>query len=324
MIMVKKLLCLSLFSLLLFSCTRTREVWLFSSFREPATDGLYLAWSDDGYHWNDLEGPYIKPLTGVEKVMRDPSVVRGPDGTYHMVWTSSWKGDKGFGYASSMDLIHWSEQKHIPVMENEPSTVNVWAPELFYDNEKKQFIIIWASTIPFRFDKGEEEELNNHRLYYTTTKDFVTFTKTRLYLDPGFSVIDAVLVKRGKKDYVLVMKDNTRPNRNLRVAFSKDPLGPFTGISETFTKMFTEGPTVVKINNEWLIYFDAYRDKKYGAVKTSDFKTFTDISDIISLPAGHKHGTIFKADFKTLQGLLAASQYLVIIQPEKDSGKDEN
>jgi hypothetical protein len=192
-------------------------------------------------------------------------------------------------------------------MQYEPTTANVWAPELFYNDEQGQFIIIWASTIPFRFEKGEEEELSNHRMYYTTTKDFKTFSPTRLFLDPGFSVIDAVIVKRGKKDYVLVLKDNTRPNRNLRVSFSEGPLGPYTDISPAFTRMYTEGPTVLRTGKEWLIYFEAYREKAFGAVKTSDFKSFTDVSGEISLPAGHKHGTIFKADRKTLIGLLKES-----------------
>ena len=93
----------------------------------------------------------------MQKVMRDPSVVQGPDGTFHMVWTSSWRGDFGFGYSSSKDLIHWSKEQLIPVM-TDTTTVNVWAPELFYDDEQERFIIIWASTIPFKFEKGEEEE----------------------------------------------------------------------------------------------------------------------------------------------------------------------
>lgn len=280
-----------------------KEVFLFSSFREPATDGLYLAYSFDGYKWSDLGGPYIKPEVGMEKVMRDPSIIRGKDGIFHMVWTSSWKGDKGFGYACSEDLVNWSEQKFIPVMEHEPTTVNVWAPELFYDDESGNYIIIWASTIPFRFEKGIEEEENNHRMYYTTTKDFQTFSETRLFLDPGFSVIDAVIVCRGKGDYVLALKDNTRSNRNLRIGFGDNPLGPYSDITEPVTRQFTEGPTVLKLGEEWLIYYDAYRDKTYGAIKTGDFKTFTDVSDQISVPEGHKHGTIFMADEKILEGL---------------------
>lgn len=301
--MIRRYLFFLFFPVLMFSCQDKQEVYMFSTFREPATEGLYLAYSLDGYQWNDLGGPYLVPEVGNQKVMRDPSVVKGPDGTFHMVWTSSWQGDSGFGYASSKDLVHWSDQKFIPVMAHEPATVNVWAPELFYDDESGQYIIIWASTIPFRFEKGMEEERNNHRMYYTTTKDFETFSETKLFIDPGFSIIDAVIVKRDQNDYVLVLKDNTRPNRNLKVAFGFSPLGPYSNISEPFTVQFTEGPTVLRIKDEYLIYFDAYRSKNYGAVRTRDFKTFEDISDSISLPEGHKHGTIFKADMKILKAI---------------------
>ncbi len=273
-------------------CRSQSEVYLFTSFREPATDGLYLAWSEDGYHWDDLGGPFLAPMVGTQKVMRDPSVVKGPDGTYHMVWTSSWKGDLGFGYASTKDFISWSEQKHLPVMAHDTSTVNVWAPEIFYDDESKDFIITWASTIPFKFEKGIEEERNNHRMYYVTTKDFITFSETKLYLDPGFSVIDCVIVKRGKGDYVLVLKDNTRPNRNLKVAFGKTPLGPWENISKPFTGFLTEGPTVIKPAGKYLIYYDFYGEKKYAAAETEDFISFADATSEILLPQGHKHGTI--------------------------------
>jgi hypothetical protein len=306
--MPSKLLIFLFVSLFLTGCKPAGECWLFSSFREPATDGLYLAWSEDGYHWHDLSGPWLKPEVGNQKVMRDPSVVKDGNGFYHMVWTSSWKGDKGFGYANSKDLIHWSSQQFIPVMEYDSATVNVWAPELFFDNAQNNFFIIWASTIPYRFEKGEEEEMNNHRLYYTTTSDFKTFSETKLYLDPGFSVIDAVLVKRKEHDFVLVMKDNTRPNRNLRVGFGTSPSGPFTGISETFTPFCTEGATILQKGNEWLIYYDAYRENVYGAVKTGDFIKFTNISGEISVPAGHKHGTIFKANRQIVKDLIKVTE----------------
>ena len=191
-------------------------------------------------------------------------------------------------------------------MANEPATVNVWAPEVFYDDERKQYIIIWASTIPFRFEKGLEDEDNNHRMYYTTTTDFQTFTPAKLFLDPGFSVIDCVIVKRGTQDYVLVLKDNTRPNRNIKIAFSSDTLGPYTKASEPFTPNFTEGPSVTKVKDDWLIYYDSYREKIYGAMKTKDFKSFTDITKEVSVPQGHKHGTIFKVKRSTLNKLKKA------------------
>lgn len=285
---------------LLASCGK--KVYMFTSFREPATAGLRLLYSYNGYKWTDLDTTFLKPVID-DKVMRDPSVVQGPDGTFHLVWTSAWKGSKSFGYAHSKDLIHWSEQTPVTVMAHEPTTVNVWAPELFYDEENKQFIIIWASTVPFRFARGIEEEENNHRMYYTTTKDFKTFSPTRLFLDPGFSVIDCVIVKREKDDYVLVLKDNTRPNRNIKVAFSNNPLGPYSKASEPFTPNFTEGPAVAKVGDDYLIYYDQYRDKIYGAMKTKDFKSFTDITKQIDVPTGHKHGTIFTVSKKKVKQL---------------------
>ncbi|WP_240916388.1 glycoside hydrolase family 43 protein [Pedobacter sp. HDW13] len=286
----------------LTSCSK--QAYLFTSFHEPATEGLRLLYSYDAYHWTDLNKTFLKPAVGTQKVLRDPSIVQGPDGTFHLVWTCSWKGDKGFGYASSKDLIHWSAQQFLPVMENEPKTVNVWAPEIFYDDEKKEFVIIWASTIPFRFAKGIEEEENNHRMYSVTTKDFITFSQPKLFLDPGFSVIDAVIVKRATKDYVLVLKDNTRPNRNLKVAFARSALGPYKNVSETFSPKLTEGPTVVKTGKDWLIYFDAYGQKIYSAYKTTDFKSFKDVTSEVSIPEGHKHGTIIKVKNKVIQDLL--------------------
>jgi hypothetical protein len=285
------------------ACQPAREIYMFTSFHEPATEGLRLLYSEDGYRWTDFGCTFLKPEAGPSKLLRDPSMIKGPDGTYHLVWTTGWKGDPGFGYASSKDLIHWSDQQFIDVMGHEPTTVNVWAPELFYDDETKQFIIIWASTVPFRFEKGIEEENNNHRMYYTTTRDFNNFTSAELFLDPGFSVIDAVIVKRKKADYVLILKDNTRPNRNLKVAFSNNAPGPYEKVSAPFSGNFAEGPSVVKLDNNWLIYFDAYREKKYGAVKTRDFRTFTDITDSVAVPQGHKHGTIFTASKGLLEGL---------------------
>jgi hypothetical protein len=55
-------------------------------------------------------------------------------------------------------------------------------------------------------------------------------------------------------------------------------------VSEPFTGTFIAGPTVVKIADEWLIYFDVYQDKISGAMRTKDFKTFTDITNQISVP----------------------------------------
>ncbi len=192
-------------------------------------------------------------------------------------------------------------------MDSVASTQNLWAPELFYDDVKGQYMVVYASCVPDAgFDVGIEEEKNNHRLYYVTTKDFTTFSDPKLFYEPGFSCIDATLVKRGPEDYVMVVKDNTRPNRNIKVAFAKDAEGPYTAASEPFTESFTEGPSVAKVGDEYYIYYDTYRKFIYSAHKTSDFKTFTDVTDSISVPSGHKHGTIFRAPRSVVEKLIEA------------------
>ena len=296
---------LSVLIALMLSCTSEKKVYFFTSFHEPADAGLRMLYSYDGYNWEDLDTVLLKPEVST-KVMRDPSIVQGSDGTFHLVWTSSWKGNYGFGYSSSKDLINWTEQKQIEVMAHDTSTKNVWAPELFYDKATEKFIIVWASTVPYKFPKGIEDEFNNHRLYYVTTEDFKTFYETKLFYDPGYSSIDATLVNRGENDYVLVFKDNTRPERNIKVAFSKAALGPFVNQSKPFSAQFTEGPSVLKAGEDWLIYYDSYREKKYSAVRTRDFITFEDVSDLVKVPEGHKHGTIFKSNEKVLKGLKKA------------------
>ena len=292
------------------SAIDAKDIYVSTSFHEPANEGLRFIYSRDGIRWDSIQGVFLSPQVGNQRVMRDPSIVRGPDGTFHLVWTSSWRGDRGFGYASSRDLIHWSEQRFIEVM-SDTTTVNVWAPELFYDDTKKQFMVIWASCVPGKFPDYQEEHLNNHRLYYTTTKDFRKFSPTRLFYDPGYSDIDATLVKRGKDDYVMVVKDNSRPMRNIKVAFSHSPYGPWGPSSEPFTEMFTEGPSTAKVGDWWYIYYDSYRKGIYGAHRTKDFIHFQDQTGAVSFPKGHKHGTVFMVPEEMVEQLIRYNRDVV-------------
>lgn len=49
------------------------------------------------------------PAAG-SRLRRDPSIARGPDGMFHLVWTTGW-WDKGIGIAHSTNLIDWPEQR---------------------------------------------------------------------------------------------------------------------------------------------------------------------------------------------------------------------
>jgi hypothetical protein len=268
-----------------------------------------MAYSNDGYKWSALfdDSIIIKPTVSKDKLMRDPCIIRGGDGKFHMVWTVSWK-DRGIGYASSTDLIHWSEQKFIPVMMHEDSARNSWAPEVTYDEQSKEYMIYWATTIAGRFaqkDTSAEGRINNHRIYYTTTKDFENFSKTKLLYDPGYSVIDATIIKDNDR-CVMFFKNETRApaEKNLRVAFATNLTGPYGESSVPITgDYWAEGPTSLRIGGKWVVYFDKYRDHKYGAIESTDLVNWTDVSDKIEFPKGIRHGTAFLVSKKEFEKL---------------------
>ena len=289
--------------------------YLFSHFRGEGKDGLHLAYSYDGWTWKPLNNgkALLKPKAGRDKLMRDPCIITGPDGRFHMAWTVSWR-EKGIGYAYSTDLVHWSDQKYIPVMEHEPNAKNSWAPELFYDDVTGRYLVFWATTIPGRFPEtdGQGGGKLNHRMYCTTTKDFKTFSQTRLFYDHGFNVIDATIVKDNDR-YVMFLKDETNqpftPQKNIRFAVSENAEGPYGPPSPPITgNYWCEGPSAIKITNTWFVYFDKYRKHRYGAVISTDLKTWQDVSGKVSFPGGTRHGTVFPVSQAKLSRLLAACQ----------------
>lgn len=275
------------------------SIYLFSYFKGDGEDGLHLAYSLDGLKWRALNQDLslLSPTVAKDKLMRDPCVTMGPDRIFRMVWTVSWK-DRGIGYAHSKDLVHWSKQRFLSVMSAESSAQNCWAPEIFYDKKSKRYIIFWATTIPGRFPETDKtgDDGMNHRIYYTTTKNFRKFSATKLLYDQGFNAIDATLADDGSKTLMFV-KDETRhpAQKNIRLSIAKDVLGPYSPPSKPITgKYWAEGPTAINIKGVWIVYFDKYTEGKYGAVCSTDLIHWEDISAKVSFPQGVRHGMVFK------------------------------
>jgi beta-xylosidase len=286
------------------------ERYVFSYFKGNGEDGLHLAYSEDGLAWRALnhDSAFFRPTVGREKLTRDPSIVRGPDGTYHMVWTAGWN-EQNFGYARSTDLITWTGERYVPVMAHEPTAKNTWAPELYYDAPNRRFLVFWATTIPGRYpgDSVGGGGRYNHRLYYVSTADFKTFTPARLAYDPGFSVIDADVVKDGAR-YVMFLKDERErpPQKNIRLAFADRPEGPWSPPTAPITgDYWAEGPTALRVGGQWIVYFDRYREHRYGALASRDLEHWTDVSARLSLPNGIRHGTAFRVPAADAARLLA-------------------
>lgn len=302
-----------LVSFLFFGCnSRSSEKrFLFSYFMGNGEDGLHLAASADGLQWEALNDgkSMLLPLVGESVLMRDPCITQGPKGNFHMVWTTSWSG-KTIGYASSKDLINWSKQITIPVMEHEDSVMNCWAPEINYNPIDNNFLIYWSSTITDKFPETTSSTKNgrkrNHRIYFTTTKDFKSFAETKLFYEPGFNVIDASIKKYGDK-FVMFIKNETAlptPEKNISVVFADKMTGPY-GLPEgpITGDYWAEGATAIEINGKWHVYFDKYRQHKFGVITSTDLTTWKDESTSLNMPEGIRHGTVFEVSEEVYQNL---------------------
>ena len=108
----------------------------------------------------------------------------------------------------------------------------------------------------------------------------------------------------------MFLKDETREpaQKNLKIAYSKNLIGPYSEASKPITgNYWAEGPTAIKIEDNWIVYFDKYHDKKYGAIQSKDLINWEDISEKIEFTKGTRHGSVFKislAEFNSLQSEL--------------------
>ncbi len=293
------------------SALENDEVFLFSYFDSNGENGVYLAMSEDGRTFTDLNGGnvvFTPPAWSDGDVLtRDPSIVYH-DGTFNMVWTSDWWGNN-FGTASSTDLLNWSTPVQVfpyagYAAQDQPW--NVWAPELHYDPTSGDHFVVWSSTTDAEFNNGDGSEDghgNDHVLYYSRTSDFQTFTPAEVFFDQGWSVIDgsAAYDDRGTTDtsddrWVMVVKNErlvTDPDpsgKNLRLTYLDSTIDwntfdysdwsaaedPIIGQGTAIQPVDAEGPILVKNGDEWLIYWDIYTANDYGLASSTDLQNWTD------------------------------------------------
>ena len=94
-----------------------------------------------------------------------------------------------------------------------------------------------------------------------------------MFFNPDFSVIDAAIVKDPKLgDLIMIVKNENSnpPEKNLRVTRTKKIEKGFpTKVSAPITgKYWAEGPAPLFVGDTLYVYFDKYRDHRYGAVRS--------------------------------------------------------
>jgi len=278
---------------------------VFAYFKEPGNQGIYLALSRDGYTFTPLNDgqPWLKPDTPGE-IMRDIFITRNPTGEgFRAIWTWAWRGST-LGTASSPDLMTWSHQTEVPMMKDFPTVRNVWAPETYWDEKEKQWLVIWSSAV--------DGTTNGNRIWASRTKDFVTFSKPAIFYDPGFVVIDATMFHRhfeNEDDVVFVVKDQSIDPLRYQVRWTSGPSveGPWAPLSGPINESWSEGPSVVQVGLKFIVYYDHYRAPRarYEGVETTDWVHWTSINDKMHFPEYCKHGSFFHVTDAEADRLLA-------------------
>lgn len=200
----------------------------FARSNSQAGQQVYMASSvgNDASRWVAVNnGQVVLPSTKGMHAVRDPSIVRSPDGDkFYLIATDlnvdgtayGWRGwDWAQSDASryievweSTDLRTWSEQRHVRVAPDEAGMT--FAPEAIWDGSIGAFVVYWTSSMyragtyytPDRNDPNGRYPLTRNQTLYTTTRDFVTFTPPQVMIGrPGHGTLDAVIIKDDKDGY---------------------------------------------------------------------------------------------------------------------------
>lgn len=302
-------------------------MFVFSFFREFAP-AFHLAISNDGLNWKELNNqePILESQVG-GKYWRDPFIFQDQQGLFHLFCTDGW-ASQYIAYASSNDLLHWSEQKLLHVMKDFPTAHNAWAPECCYDYERQEYLVFWSSTVEAAFPdhQNKPKDYQNNRIYATSTKDFITYSPTFLLFDPAFNVIDASITSRydpiaAKRIYAMAFKDERGENsyfpnelarKHILIGQSDSPRGPwnitlspispssFNTANENKKETWAEGPCILWNSRvqEWWVYYEYFRKHQYGLVTSLDSISWKNRDSDLHFPEAVKHGTIIEIQDK--------------------------
>ena len=276
---------------------------LVMSYFTAASESLHLAISRDGVQWTPtFEGATVLRGSVGARSLRDPFVGVGLDGKYHLLATNGWNS-RSIVHASSDDLIEWSEQELIPVMESVSSAQNAWAPEFFVDIENNTHHVVWSSSNQGDATTwtalGDTHEMTmDHRIWSSSTTDFTTWSDAAVFFDPGYTVIDAS-VRRCDNGYLMAYKDERGTNQDhttfkgIRTVTFKNVGGPFAIPSAILTSAPAEGPTLFDTADGLVMMFDQFLDGTYGAMTTRDAVRWEPIVGFRP-PPGARHGAVLQ------------------------------
>ncbi|WP_327045393.1 Ig-like domain repeat protein [Microbispora sp. NBC_01189] len=216
--------------------------------------------------WTGLTGGWPSLVSQLgDQGLRDPHIVRSPDGdTFYMIATDLNWYDQG-GYAindtqyievfESHDLVNWTPQRHVKVAPDNAG--NAFAPESLWVEEIGAYAVFWAQSM--WNDPVNRTGQGNAQMWYTTTRDFQTFSAPKVWQNPApLSRIDTTAIRVG--DHYYRVTKNEAGNQGSDIFSEKHTdfldsnisnwtlLAPALGRTTWDANQGYEGPVIFKAN----------------------------------------------------------------------------
>jgi hypothetical protein len=308
--------------------------YLFAHFRAEQGGDLEkihfsVSREDSPLRWDPLWGgnPVLESHIGTTGV-RDPAIVRGNDGVFHIlatdlrttgegtaVWDESLRhGSRSLIAWESTDLVSWTEARSIEIA---PAIAGMaWAPEVTVDPQTGDYIVFWSSRL---YEKDDDDHARDSysRIMYSRTRDFYSFTPAEVMIDTGGrDVIDTALIHEHGHIYRFT-KDEARTSgwgiylERGTSLFGDDFELVTTNIAGERFPGGVEAPIIIRARNEqrWFLFLDQYQQQPQGyfAMECADLDSGEwdyVAAHEVSIPPSTKHGTIlplFRREWERLR-----------------------
>jgi hypothetical protein len=310
--------------------------YLFVYFKDE-THSIHFATSTDGRAFTDING--AQPVLAgkdiaQQKGVRDPHIMRGPDGAFYLSMTDlhifgqkeglratqwerpeqqfGWGNNRSLIFMKSYDLIHWT---HVLVHVGElfPAFADLgaaWAPQTIFDKEQNKLMVYFTIR-----SKGG----HNYMVYSYADQAFTTLVtepkRLFTYPDASKSTIDGDITKVGDK-YHLYYVAHDEPG-GLRHAVS-DKINEgyrFDPAKVDPENVACEAPMLWRRlgSNEHVLMYDVFGTKpnNMGFSVTTDFVNYKNVGRFnephspmkATNFSGPKHGAVMHITSAELQRL---------------------
>ena len=305
--------------------------YLFVYFPANDNENIYYALSNDGFNYTAMNGGkrvVSADTVSVKKGLRDPHVMRGPDGWFYMVNTDmksaeGWSSNRGIVMMKSKDLINWQHSTvHFPERykgKNFANVTRVWAPETIWDYNHENADGSKGRPLVYFSLLTNDGTIEFDQVFFAyANEDFTDLESDPIfYFSRGKSTIDMDIVYNPADKYYhafyknegdggiskvraleLTTSNGTKPGTWYR---KKD------GLQQTTEAV--EGAGVFKLINQgtWVLMYDCYNNGHYQFTTSTDLENFKFVQNTETKGAfTPRHGTVLPITAEETAALMKA------------------